>query len=189
MTGYFYEIEFVGRGGQGAKTAAELVGKIALSKGKQIQCFPDYGPERKGAPVRAFARISDAPIRICGAQCETDVLVIIDPTLLCLNGTLFNASTVKTIIINTSKSIEQVKQELGNPKLEIHVVDATTIALETMKMNITNSAMLGAVGKITNLFTLEEIKEEFRKEFEKKLSQEGIKANYTAIERAYKEVK
>jgi len=184
----FYEVEFIGRGGQGGKTAAELVAKIALHNNKYIQCFPDYGPERKGAPVRAFTRIADKEIRGCSSEANPDVILIIDPTLASLHGTLFSTTTRTVIIVNTMQSSDELRSQYHITG-QIHTVNATAIAFETLKANITNSAMLGALAKITQLFTLEEIKKEFRNEFSRKLDEEKLKSNYTAIERAYNEVK
>jgi len=184
----FYELEFIGRGGQGAKTAAELVAKIALNNGKFVQSFPDYGPERKGAPVRAFTRISDKEIRGCSSEANPDVLIIIDPTLLPLNGTLFNITSDMTVVINSSDDAETLKKRF-NTQGKIYSVDATKIAFDILKANITNSAMLGALAKVNTVITLEGLKEEFRKEFEEKLGQEKIQQNYQAIEKAYNAVK
>ncbi len=183
----FYELAFIGRGGQGGKTAAELVAKIALNNGKFVQSFPDYGPERKGAPVRAFTRISDQEIRGCSSESNPNVIVIIDQALSGLNNSFFTTHDDTIVIVNTGETADALQKQY-HLKGRIHVVNATTIALETVKVNITNSAMLGALAKITGLFTLEEIKEEFRKEFDRKLSAEGLQNNYRAIERAYKEV-
>ncbi|MFA5796527.1 MAG: 2-oxoacid:acceptor oxidoreductase family protein [Candidatus Woesearchaeota archaeon] len=184
----FFELEFIGRGGQGVKTAAELVGKVALDKGKYIQSFPDYGPERKGAPVRAFTRISDIPIRGCSSEASPNVIVIIDQTLAALQGTFFTVNDDTIVIVNTTHTIAEIKSTT-HMKGVIHTVDATTIALETIKVNFTNSAMLGALAKITGLFTLEEIKEAFRMEFARKLDENALNNNDAAIERAFNEVK
>ncbi|MGV8141496.1 MAG: 2-oxoacid:acceptor oxidoreductase family protein [Candidatus Woesearchaeota archaeon] len=188
--GDFFELEFIGRGGQGAKTAAELVAKILLDKGKFIQCFPDYGPERKGAPVRAFTRMSDKEIRGCSSEANPDIIILIDPTLLSLNGTLFNVTENQIVIINSPEQPQElIKQFNINAKAKIFSVDATQIALDIIKNNITNSAMLGALAKVSNLYSLEEIKEEFRKEFEQKLDKEKIDNNYKMIEMAYAQVR
>jgi pyruvate ferredoxin oxidoreductase gamma subunit len=186
----FYELEFIGRGGQGAKTAAELVAKIVLSKGKFIQCFPDYGPERKGAPVRAFTRISDKEIRGCSSEANPNVIILIDPTLLSLNGTLFNIKDNMIVLVNSPESPQELlKQYNITANIKFYSVDATKIALDILKSNITNSTMLGALSKISGLYSLEEIKEEFGKEFEKKLDKEKIESNYRVIEIAYDQVK
>jgi pyruvate ferredoxin oxidoreductase gamma subunit len=185
----FYELEFIGRGGQGAKTAAELVAKILLNKGKFVQSFPDYGPERKGAPVRAFTRIADAEIRGCSSEANPNVIILIDPTLLTLNETLFNIKDGQTVLVNSPESPQSlIKQFNINSKIKFYSVDATKIALETLKGNITNTAMLGALSKVSGLYALNEIKEEFRKEFEQKLNKEKIESNYLAIEQAFNQV-
>ncbi len=185
----FYELEFIGRGGQGAKTAAELVARIVLSKGKFVQCFPDYGPERKGAPVRAFTRIADKEIRGCSSEANPNVIILIDPTLLALNGILFNIKDGQTIIVNSPESSKNlIKQFNINADIKFYSVDATKIALDTIKNNITNTAMLGALCKISGLYSLDEIKEEFRIEFEKKLDKEKIDNNNKMIELAFNQV-
>ena len=186
----FYELEFIGRGGQGAKTAAELVARIVLGKGKFVQCFPDYGPERKGAPVRAFTRIADNEIRGCSSEANPDVIIIIDPTLLSLNGTLFNIKDDQIVLINSPEGPQElVKQYSINANIKLYSVGATNIALDILKNNITNSAMLGALSKVSGLYSLEEIKEEFRKEFENKLDKESIENNHKVIELAFAQVK
>lgn len=182
----FYELEFIGRGGQGAKTAAELVARIVLNKGKFVQSFPDYGPERKGAPVRAFTRIADTEIRGCSSEANPDVIILIDPTLLSLNGTLFNIKDGQIVLVNSPDSpSDLLKQHNITANIKFYSVDATKIALDTIKNTITNSAMLGALAKVSNLYSLDEIKEEFKKEFEQKLDKEKIESNYKMIEQAY----
>jgi pyruvate ferredoxin oxidoreductase gamma subunit len=186
----FYELEFIGRGGQGAKTAAELVARILLSKGKFIQCFPDYGPERKGAPVRAFTRIADSEIRGCSSEANPNVIILIDPTLLVLVGTLFTIKDGQTILVNSPESPDVlIKQFNIKSNIKFYSVDATKLALDVLKNNITNSTMLGALSKVTGLYTLDEIKDEFKTEFEHKLDKEKIESNYKVIELAASQVR
>jgi pyruvate ferredoxin oxidoreductase gamma subunit len=186
----FYELEFIGRGGQGAKTAAELVAKIVLDKGKFVQSFPDYGPERKGAPVRAFTRISDKEIRGCSSEANPNVIILIDPTLLSLNDTLFNIKDGQIVLVNSPDTTQVLlKQYNIHANIKFYSVDATKIAMDVLKNNITNSAMLGALSKITGLYNLEEIRNEFRKEFEHKLDKDVIERNYQAIEQAFNGVR
>jgi pyruvate ferredoxin oxidoreductase gamma subunit len=186
----FYELEFIGRGGQGAKTAAELVAKIVIEKGKFVQSFPDYGPERKGAPVRAFTRIADEEIRGCSSEANPDIIIVIDPSLLSLSGTLFNIRDGQTIIVNSPEPAKELLRQFNiHANVKCYSVDATKIALDIIKNNITNSAMLGALAKVSGLYSLDEIKEEFRKEFEQKLGKEKIENNYKIIELAYSQVK
>jgi pyruvate ferredoxin oxidoreductase gamma subunit len=183
-----YELEFIGRGGQGAKTAAEMVARHALKNGKFVQSFPDYGPERKGAPVRAFTRVSGKEIRGCSSEANPDVLVIIDPTLLVLNGTLFNIKDGQIVLVNSDQSPESLKKDLGfNGKL--FSVNATKIAMDVMKSPITNTTMLGAFAKVTGFLTLDDLKREIFEEFGKKLDEDVLKKNYLLTERAFNEVK
>jgi len=183
-----YELEFIGRGGQGGKTAAEMVARYAIRHGKLAQSFPDYGPERKGAPVRAFTRISEHEIRGCSSEANPDVLVIIDPSLMSLNGTLFSQKKGQTIIINSPESPDSLKKSLSL-ECDVHSVDATKIALEVLDSRITNTTMLGAFAKITGFMSLDDIKIEIKEEFGRKLDEDTLKKNYQLTERAFNEVR
>lgn len=183
-----YEIEFIGRGGQGAKTAAEIVARQAIKKGFYVQSFPDYGPERKGAPVRAFTRVSLTPIRGCSSEANPDIIVVIDPTLLSLNGIFFKLNEKTALLANTTKSPEDLKSEIC-VNCKIYTINATSIALEYLKSAITNTTMLGALSKISNYYTIEELKKEIQEEFGRKLTAEKLQANLLAAEEAYNQVK
>lgn len=182
-----YEIEFIGRGGQGAKSAAEIVARSAIKKGMYVQSFPDYGPERKGAPVRAFTRTSNTPIRGCSNEANPDVVVVIDPTLLSLNNTFFRLSDSTMLIANTTQTPQQVGSMLGFNGT-IFTIDATSIALKYLKGPITNTTMLGAVAKATGYYTLEELHSEINDEFSRKISAEMIAANLNAAQCAFEQV-
>jgi pyruvate ferredoxin oxidoreductase gamma subunit len=184
----FFEVEFIGRGGQGAKTAAEIVAKIALKAGKFVQSFPDYGPERKGAPVRSFTRISDIEIRGCSSEANPDVIIIIDPSLLSLNGALFTINPEQIVIVNSSVDPTVLKSE-NNISGRLFAVDATGISFDVLKKNIPNSPMLGAFAKVSGMFDLETVKKEFEEEFERKLDRIIIEKNFEAIEKAYAQVR
>ncbi|GIU69275.1 MAG: pyruvate synthase [Candidatus Woesearchaeota archaeon] len=183
-----YEIEFIGRGGQGAKSAAEIVARQAIKKGLFIQSFPDYGPERKGAPVRAFTRTSKAPIRGCSSEADPDIVVVIDPTLLSLNGSFFKLKDDAILLANYSGSPEKLKEQI-NFNGKIYTVNATAIALKYLKSPITNTTMLGALSKVSNYYTLEELEKEIRDEFARKLRPEIIEKNIEAANEAYNQVK
>jgi len=184
----FYELEFIGRGGQGGKTAAELVARSALKKGMFVQSFPDYGPERKGAPVRAFTRVSDREIRGCSSEANPDVIIILDPTLLVLNGTLFLIKDSQTLLVNTNENPDELKRRLGFSG-KLHTIDATKIAMETFGSLITNTIMTAALAKVTGFMTLDEMKHEMIEELERKIDEESMKKNIMVAERAYNEVK
>jgi len=175
------EIRFHGRGGQGSVTSAELLALAAIGEGKYAQAFPSFGPERRGAPVVAFCRISDQPIKIRANVYEPDIVVVLDATLL----KIVNVATGMKpdgILITTSKdSPEKVKEDLKF-KNRLAVVDAIKIAMEFLGVPITNTAMLGSLVKASELVKKESfihpLKERFGRIAEK---------NISAFERAYQE--
>jgi len=186
-----FEIRWHGRGGQGAKTAALLFGDAAVSTGKYIQAFPEYGPERMGAPVQSFNRISSSPIRIHSAIENPDVVVVLDFTLAEQVDITKGLDPEKGILlVNTPLTPEQVKKKLGF-KGKVYTVDASKIALETIGRNIPNTPMIGALTKVTGIIKLEELIEDTKKKLEVKFRNrpEVIEGNIEAIKRAYNEVK
>ncbi len=184
------EIRFHGRGGQGAKTASMLLGEAALESGKYIQAFPEYGPERTGAPIKAYTRISDHEIRKHSGVTDPGVVVVIDPTLIEAVDVMEGLAPDGQVIVNTEASPEKLASRLSPANgQKVHTVDATKIALETIKRPITNVPMLGALLKITGVVDLEILKEKIKNHFEGKLSPDVLEGNLTGIERAYKEVK
>ena len=185
------EIRWHGRGGQGAKTAALLFGEAALSEGKYIQAFPEYGPERTGAPVQSFNRVSEEPIRIHCHVKSPDVVVVLDPTLI---GPVDITSGLKddgVVIINTAASASEMREKLGLNGQKVFTIDASKIARETIGRDIPNTPMLGALVKATGLLTYKTVMEDTRKKLEKKFRgrPEIIEGNLKAIERAYSEIK
>ena len=182
------EIRWHGRGGQGAKTAAQFLAEAALESGKFIQAFPEYGPERAGAPIRAYTRISDKVINIHSGVTNPEVVVVIDPTLL-TPQVLEGFPTDGILIVNSPESPSEVRKMLGLQGGKIASVDATKIALETTKLPMPNTPMLGAFIKVMPIVPLEALKEKIEGKFLKKIGEEKTKANLEAVERAYKEVK
>ncbi|MFH0732891.1 MAG: 2-oxoacid:acceptor oxidoreductase family protein [Candidatus Omnitrophota bacterium] len=182
------EIRWHGRGGQGAKTAAEFLAGAAIDAGKFIQAFPEYGPERAGAPIRSFTRISDEPIMVhCGVT-RPGTVVVIDPTLA-TKAVLEGLPDDGVLVVNTTKSPQELKKELGITKIKVATVDATKIALDILKAPMPNTPMLGALVKVSPMVPLEKIKDKIRDKFLKKIGEEKTKANIDAIDRAYKEVR
>jgi len=184
------EIRWHGRGGQGAKTASLLLADAAFNTGKYIQGFPEYGPERMGAPITAYNRISDTPIRIHSNIYEPDYVVVVDDTLLesvsVTNGLKNNGA----ILINTNKTPEQLKHLLDGYTGEIYTIDASKISKECLKADFPNTAMLSAIIKITKIMSKEELLKDMRDSFKHKFERkpEVIEPNMKAIERAYEEV-
>jgi pyruvate ferredoxin oxidoreductase gamma subunit len=186
------EIRWHGRGGQGAKTAALLLADAALASGKYVQAFPEYGPERMGAPVASFDRISAKPILLHSGVTNPDIVIVLDPTLVDSVDVTEGVPEDGSIIINTEKSPAEIKKALGiTGALKIFTVDASKISTETIGRDIPNTPMLGALVKATGILDFNEMLEDTKKKLEKKFKSkpEVITGNIKAIERAYNEVK
>jgi 2-oxoacid:acceptor oxidoreductase gamma subunit (pyruvate/2-ketoisovalerate family) len=175
------EVRWHGRGGLGAVTSAELVARAAISEGKYAQSFPSFGPERRGAPVLAFLRISDKSIKTRTVIYEPDIAVVLDPTLLRAVDVTSGLKDNGKLIINSRKSPAQLKSEFGY-KWPVGAVDATKIADETIGLPITNTAMIGALLKITEAVKIDSMVEQLQERFGKRAM-----GNVEAMKRAYKE--
>ncbi len=178
------EFRWHGRGGQGAWTASELLARTALFEGKFIQSFPEFGPERMGAPVTAFTRISTEPIRIHCAIYDPDVVVVLDSTLL---KSVPVASGIDqdddVIVINSTDSPTQVRENLRITKGKVWTIPATEIALKFLGSPITNTAMLGAVAKATSVVSMAGIEKTVKERFRADLAEK----NFAVIRHAYEE--
>lgn len=183
------EICWHGRGGQGAKTASQFLGEAALDTGKYIQAFPEYGPERAGAPMRAFNRISEEPIYIHSPVTKPDIVVVIDPTLLGAVDVTEGLGENGVLLVNTDKSPQDIRKELNFKKGKVGTVDATKIALETLKIPMPNMPMLGALLKVNSVVSIEELSKRVKEKFLKKIGEEKTNANLEGIKRAYNELK
>jgi len=185
------EIRWHARAGQGAVTAAKLVAETALELDQYMQAMPEYGPERMGAPIKAFTRISDEPIEIhCNIE-NPNVVVVLDESLLSILDVTEGMAEGSSVIVNTCKTPADLRTELKlNDRADVKVcsVDASGISLETLKRDIPNTPMVGALAKVTGLFELTPIIEHLTKTFGKKFTQEVIDANITSVARAYEEV-
>ncbi len=177
------EVRFHGRGGQGAVTCTELVAKAAIAEGKYAQAFPSFGAERRGAPVMAFLRVSDEPIRIRQKIYEPDVVVVLDPTLLGLASVVEGLKENGLIIANSPKTPQELQKEYGF-KQKVATVDATKIALDTLRLPITNTTMLGALVKATQVVSMEALIEALKERFGRLAER-----NRLAMERAFQETK
>lgn len=185
------EIRWHGRGGQGAKTAALLFADAALSEGKNVQAFPEYGPERMGAPVQSFNRLSDSPINIhCGVECP-QIVVILDPTLMEIVDVTAGLPEDGVLLINTSEEPSKVRKDKNIKGRTIYTVAASNISKETIGQDIPNTPMLGALIRTTGLINYERMLKDTKSKLEKKFKNksEMIDGNIKAIQRAYEEVK
>ncbi|MGI6596121.1 MAG: pyruvate synthase [Elusimicrobia bacterium] len=191
MSEKVFEVRWHGRGGQGAKTAALLFGEAALSTGKYIQAFPEYGPERMGAPVQSFNRISNQPIRNHSGIENPDVVLVLDVTLVRQVDVTKGLDPEKgVLIVNTPLETEDIRKKL-NYKGKVYTVDASHISKETIGRDIPNTPMIGALIKATGIMKIDELIEDTKKKLEAKFRNrpEIIEGNLNAIKRAYKEVK
>ena len=185
------EIRWHGRGGQGAKTASLLLADAAFNTGKYIQGFPEYGPERMGAPITAYNRISDNPITIHSNIYEPDYVVVVDDTLLEVVDVTAGLKEEGAIVINTTKSADYLKSVLKGYKGNVYTIDARKISEDALGRYFPNTPMLAAIVKVSGIMTdealLEDMKGSFKHKFAKK--PEVIDGNMKALELALKEVK
>lgn len=179
-----FEITFHARGGQGAKVAAEIIAQAATNEGKFVQAFPQFGPERSGAPTKTFVRISDAEIRTHEPVTDPDAVVVLDETILDSENVIENLSKDEFLIINSKKTPEELKDKLGFEG-KIYAVDANGISLEIVGQPRPNTVILGKFVQVTEAIELKSVIEEFRKIFSDKIGKEATEKNVQAIEKAY----
>jgi len=183
------EIRWHGRGGQGTVTAAKVFADACLSGGRHVQAFPEYGPERAGAPLRAYNRVSDKELRMHCPVLKPGIVAVVDATLLdgvnVMDGTPDNA----IIIVNSAKDPKEIREKLkAKPTQKVFTVDATKIAIECIGRPMPNSPMVGVLAKVSGIVTLESILEDVKNSFGKKFSQKIIDGNLEAVKRGYGEV-
>jgi len=178
------EVRFHGRGGQGAVTSAELMARTAISGGKYAQAFPSFGPERRGAPVTAFLRISDSPIRLREKVYKPGVVVVLDPSIMNVAKVDAGLKEDGVLIINSAKPVAELRKTFGF-KQKIATVDALHIALEELKVPITNTVMMGALSKVMGVATPDQVRGPLEERFGPGLAPKNLKA----FERAYQSTK
>ena len=185
------EIRWHGRGGQGAKTASLLLADAAFNTGKYIQGFPEYGPERMGAPITAYNRISDERITIHSNIYEPDYVVVVDDSLLeCVDVTA-GLKEDGAIVINTTKTPEEVRPLLKGYKGKVCTIDAKTISIETLGAYVPNTPMLAAIVKVSGIMPEQEFLDDMVGSFKHKFAKkpEVIDGNMAALKRALNEIK
>ena len=184
-----FEIRWHGRGGQGVVTAAQLLAQSALVEGKHFQSFPEFGPERMGAPIRAFSRVCADPINL---YCNIDhpgIVVVLDSTLIGQVNMLEGLADDGIVIVNTSEDPATVKKRIGSDKIKVFTVDASGIAKAEIGRAIPNTPMLGALLKASSVLELDTVAKHLRDSFGGKFSQEVVDGNVRALTRAFEEVK
>lgn len=175
------EIRLHGRGGQGAVTSAELLAIAAINKGKYAQAFPSFGPERRGAPVTAFLRIADEPIRTRAMVYNPDLVLVLDPSILRLVDVASGLKKDGIVVANSKYSGKELQKELGI-KNGFASVNATKIAMEELKLPITNTTMIGALLKMRDIITVEDMVQPFNERFGR-IAEKNIRT----LKRAYEE--
>lgn len=177
-----YQIRIHGRGGQGVVTAAELIAIAAFNDGKKAQAFPSFGVERTGAPIEAFARIDNKPIRTREHIYEPDVLIVQDPTLLEVVPVDNGCDQNTIVIINTSMPKSSINLKIS--KANLYVLDATKIALDELGRNIVNTVILGAFASATGLVSLDSLEAAVKQKFGSK-GKALVEKNISAVKKAY----
>jgi pyruvate ferredoxin oxidoreductase gamma subunit len=175
------EIRFHGRGGQGAVTSAELVAQAAIDSGKFATAFPSFGPERRGAPVVAFARVDDKPVRLRSKVYKPDVVIVLDPSLLEIANPAEGLKKDGVLIINSTESPETIRKQISFEG-RLALTDATKIAKEVIGLPITNTTMVGALVKAVDVVSVDSLIEPFKKRFGKIAAR-----NIEAMKRAFEE--
>ena len=183
------EIRWHGRGGQGAVTASKILAEAALLSGKFVQAFPEFGPERAGAPVKSYTRISTRPINTHTPITAPDVVVVLDSTLIGTVDVCDGLAKGGLVIVNTGKTPAAMKAHLNLKDGRVATVDATSIAIKEFKRNIPNTPLIAALVKVSDMLKLEEVMNNFKKQYAAKFSPEVIEANLRAMKEAYDEVK
>ena len=179
-----FEIIFFARGGQGAKSAAEILAQAAVAEGKFVQAFPQFGPERSGAPTKTFVRISEKEIRTKEPVVDPDLVVVVDETILDSEKVTEGLDKNEALIVNTKKTGQEIKNKIGFAG-KIYPVDANGISMEIVGQPRPNTVILGKIVQVTEIASLSAVIEEFRNIFEKKIGKENCAKNVAAIEKAY----
>ncbi|MEI6725079.1 MAG: 2-oxoacid:acceptor oxidoreductase family protein [Actinomycetes bacterium] len=182
------EIRWHGRGGQGAVTAAKMVAELALGQHKYFQAFPEYGPERSGAPIVAFTRVSDEPIQVYAGIEHPQIVVVLDPSLLSIVDVTKGAPDDAVVLVNSEMSPAELRKHYGLKGFRYYTIAATRIAVETIRRPIPNTPMVGALTRITGLFPIDNVVDFLREDFGKKFPPKVVEGNITAITRSYEEV-
>ncbi len=186
-----YEIIVHGRGGQGAKTTAELLAQAGLKAGKFVQAFPEFGPERSGAPLRTFVRLADKFIRSHEPIVSPDAVLILDDSLLNTEKVNINIDQAKLVIVNSVKLPEEINATLNksdkfrdNFKGEIVSVDASGIAKKIIGQDRPNTVILGKFASMNDVINIEDVVVAFEKKYTKKIGEEMTAKNIEAIRNA-----
>jgi pyruvate ferredoxin oxidoreductase gamma subunit len=183
------EIRWHARGGQGAMLAARTLAKVAIAEGKYAQGMPEFGPERMGAPMRAYNRISKDKFSLYCAVVNPDVVVVLDPSIMETIDVTEGIDKDGIIIINTKQLPSELHGKLKNIANKIYTLDATGISVATLGRPMPNTPIMGAIVKLTGLITLDGLLDDIKHSFGDKFSPKVVEGNITSIKRGYAEIK
>lgn len=184
-----YQIRIHSRGGQGAKTAAQIIAEASIEEGEFAQAFSEYGPERSGAPMKTFLRISKKPIMLHSDVNDPDMVVVLDPSLLLNINVTEGLVDGGIVLVNTCDSAESLKEKLSKKNCKIYTIDAKGIAMSIIGRNLPNTAIMGAIMKLVPLIPYEHAIEETAEMFEKKhLAQDLVGKNIEALKEGYNKI-
>jgi pyruvate ferredoxin oxidoreductase gamma subunit len=176
------EVRFHGRGGQGAVTSAELVALAAIGAGKYAQSMPSFGPERRGAPVQAYLRVSDEPIRVRAEVTRPNIVVVLDDSLISIMDVTSGLKDKGLVVVNSRRSEKEIRDTMKY-KGRLALVDALTIAMNTLKVPITNTTMIGSLLKASELVSFDLLEKQIHVRFNPKLAERNVEA----LKKAYSE--
>ena len=183
-----FEVIWHGRGGQGIVTASEILAFSVLKEGKYFQSFPDFGPERMGAPIKAYTRIDNKPINIHSQIYEPNAAIVLDDSLLDSVNVAAGLNKDGILLVNTAKSKDEVRKK-AKFRGKLFIIDANKIAIETIGRPIANICAVGSLSKVSGIIKLENIIETVKDIFGKKFSEKVIKGNVESAKRGYDEVR
>ena len=183
-----FEVRFHGRAGQGAKLAAQLLAEAAMLEDKRIQAFPEYGPERSGAPVASYVRIDDTEIRVHYPITAPEAVLVLDPSLLDVVNVNLGVKKETIVIINSTKAAKDLKKKY-KIKGQVYVFDASKIALETIGVNKPNTIMIALLVRLSGVVEISSLKKTVKKIFTGKNKPELVKSNLSVIDKGYKYIK
>lgn len=183
-----FEVIFFARGGQGAKTASELVAHAAVLEGKYVKAFPFFGPERSGAPTKMFLRVSDEEIKTQEPVIDPDVVVVLDETVIDCQDVVKNLDKHESLIVNSKKTPEEIRKKIPHFEGRIHAIDGNSIALRITGTPNPNMVLMGQLIKISEIVSLESAKEVFRETFVPKIGKELTEKTVQAMQAGYDEL-
>jgi len=183
-----YQIRIHSRGGQGAKTAGIVIAKAFIADGKFAQTFAEYGPERSGAPMKTFVRLSEKEIRLHGDVERPDMAVVMDASLLLSVDVADGIEKDGILLVNTPKSEKEIAAHITNKNCKIYTLDASGIAKELLGKDLPNTVIVGAIAKLYSKIPYKEVANQLQNKFGAKMTREMIDKNLEALQRGYEEV-